>query len=212
MHKTERDQRRRSFGQNFLVDQSLISKFVTGLELGPDDLVVEVGAGSGALTRPITLTGAAIWAVEPDPVWAERLRQHVVERGAPDRVRVIETDVRRLRLPKVPYRVVGNPPFGMTTELLTLLLDDPSRGPTRADLILQLEVARKHSMCPPTTLRTAAWAPWWEFELGPTIPRGAFRPRPSVDAAVLTIRKRWPAILPEHLSATFLDRLRPGWG
>ena len=212
LRRTERDERRRSFGQNFLVDQALISRFVRGLELGPDDLVVDVGAGSGALTRPITLTGAAAWAVEPDPVWAQRLRKHVVECGASDRVRVIETDVRRLRLPKDPYRVVGNPPFGLTTDLMSLLLDDPSRGPTRADLILQFEVARKHSICPPTTLRAAGWAPWWEFEMGPTIPRTAFRPRPSVDAAVLTIRKRRPAILPEHLSATFLERLRPGWG
>ena len=212
LRRTERDERRRSFGQNFLVDRSLIARFVGGLELGSDDLVVDVGAGSGALTRPIMGTGAMVWAVEPDPVWADRLRTHVAECGASDRVRVIETDLRRLRLPKDPYRVVGNPPFGLTTELLSLLLDDPSRGPTRADLIIQFEVARKHAASPPVALRTAAWTPWWEFEFGPVIRRTSFRPRPSVDAAVLTIRKRQPAILPERLAANFVERLRPGWG
>ena len=93
-----------------------------------------------------------------------------------------------------------------------MLLDDPSRGPDRADLIVQADVARKHAASPPVALRTAAWSPWWEFELGAVIRRQSFRPQPSVDAAVLTIRKRSPAILPERLAPTFVERLRPAWG
>ena len=81
----------------------------------------------------------------------------------------------------------------------------------RADLIVQFEVARKHASTPPTALRTAGWAPWWEFELGPVDPADSFRPQPSVDAAVLTIRKRRPAILPERLAPTFVERLRTDW-
>ena len=107
--------------------------------------------------------------------------------------------------------MVANPPFGLTTELLSMLLDRPERGPTRADLIVQLEVARKHSSMPPASLRTAAWSPWWEFELGSTVRRTSFRPQPSVDAAVLTIRKRCPAILPERLAPGFAERLRSDW-
>ncbi|MEZ5247925.1 MAG: hypothetical protein R2713_01520 [Ilumatobacteraceae bacterium] len=64
-------------------------------------------------------------------------------------------------MPRLPYRVVANPPFGSTTELLAAFLDDPDRGPGRLDLILQREVAAKHSRQPPQSLRTAAWAPWW---------------------------------------------------
>ena len=210
-HRTERDERRRTFGQNFLVDRSLIDRFVLGLDLGPADLVVELGAGCGSLTRPLAATGATVWAVESDPVWAERLRTTLGTGDLASRVRVIPTDFRRLRLPKDPYRVVANPPFGLTTELLAMLLDRPERGPTRADLILQREVARKHAVTPPSTLRTAGWAPWWEFELGPTIRRTSFRPQPSIDAAVLTIHKRRPAILPERLAPTFAERLRTDW-
>ena len=66
-------------------------------------------------------------------------------------------------------------------------------------------------MSPPSTLRTAGWAPWWEFELGRIIRRTSFRPQPSIDAAVLTIRKRRPAILPERLAPTFAERLRSDW-
>ncbi|MET0908212.1 MAG: rRNA adenine N-6-methyltransferase family protein [Ilumatobacteraceae bacterium] len=210
VRSTARDERRRSYGQNFLVDRPLIDRFVAGLDLGPDDHVIDLGAGRGALTWPLAGTGATVWAVESDPVWSDRLRA-AIDAASTHRVRVIPTDLRRLRLPKEPYRVVANPPFGLTTELLRLLLDRPERGPTRADLILQLEVARKHAASPPSTLRTAAWAPWWEFELGPIIRRGSFRPQPAVDAAVLTIRKRQPAILPERLAPTFAERLRADW-
>jgi len=210
--RTERDERRRSYGQNFLVDQPLIERFVDRLDLRAGELVVEIGAGDGMLTRPLVEAGVRLWAIERDLVWADRLRSLVDTLDATDRVRIIETDVRRLRFPREPYRVVANPPFGLTTELLAMLLDRPERGPFRSDLVLQAEVARRHAVTPPVALRTAGWAPWWEFELGVSIGRDSFRPRPSVDAAVLTIRRRNPPILPERLAPTFAERLRDDWG
>ena len=110
-----------------------------------------------------------------------------------------------------PYRVVANPPFGLTTALFEKLFDTPAEGPRRADVLIQLDVARKRSVVPPASLRSAAWAPWWTFELGPTVPRTAFRPVPRVDAAVLTARRRDPAVLPEWLSPRLRELLRPGW-
>jgi len=207
--RTERDRRRRVLGQNFLVDTTLIDLFVGSLDLGADDLVVDLGAGTGALTLPLARTGAAVWAVESDPDCVDRLRTNLSVH-APD-VRVIEADIRHLRLPRASYRVVANPPFGITTDLLGRLLDDPRRGPDRADLIVQHEVARKHATTPPVALRTAAWSPWWTFEIGMRFGRDAFRPRPSVDASVLTMRKRMPALFPDRLAPGFVETLRPAW-
>jgi 23S rRNA (adenine-N6)-dimethyltransferase len=150
--------------------------------------------------------------VEADPAWADRLRTRLaVGDHDPTRVRVVCADARRLPLPERSYRVVANVPFGITTDLLAHLLDEPDRGPWRADLIVQLEVARKHAATPPTALRTAAWAPWWTFELGARIDRRAFRPEPAVDAAVLIVRRRQPAILPTRLAPRLRDALRPAW-
>ena len=206
-----RDRRRRTLGQNFLVDDALVDRFVDGLELDHDDLVVDIGAGRGALTVPLARTGATVWAVEPDPNWAAQLTAEVHELELTDRVRVIPSTIERLRLPRRPYRVVANPPFGRTTDILSMLLDAPATGPTRADLVLEQGVARKHALAPPRALRTAAWSPWWTFELGMQVPRTAFRPRPSVDAAVLTVRPRPTPLLPERLAPDFLDALRPLW-
>jgi 23S rRNA (adenine-N6)-dimethyltransferase len=210
--RTPPDRRRRTLGQNFLVDRPLIARLVGDLHLDEHHVVVEVGAGTGALTVPMARTGAEIVAVEADPVWADRLhRRLAVAVPDPGRVRVVCADARRWPLPDRPYRVVANIPFGSTTEILAHLLDDPRRGPVRADLIVQREVARKHAATPPTALRTAAWAPWWEFELGTPIGREAFRPRPAVDAAMLVIRRRDPPILPSRLAAGLREALRPAW-
>ena len=208
---TGRDTRRRELGQNFLVDRHVIDRFIRSLDLRDGELVVDLGAGTGALTVPLLHAGVAVWAVERDPVWSARLRQIATRRSTPERCRVIEADLRRLRFPRPPFRVVANPPFGLTTEILARLLDVPERGPVRVDLIVQREVAVKHTRRPPASLRTAAWAPWWEFHAGPTIGREAFRPRPRVDAAVLTIVRRDPPVLPARLAPRLRELLRPGW-
>lgn len=120
-------------------------------------------------------------------------------------------DLRKVRLPPTPYRVTCNPPFALTTALLDRLLEDPARGPERVDVLVQREVAVKRAAEPPSSLRSAAWAPWWSFELGPTVRRHAFHPVPRVDAAWLTVRKRTPAVLPAWLAPGFLDTLRQAW-
>ncbi|MBA2528491.1 MAG: methyltransferase domain-containing protein [Euzebyales bacterium] len=209
--RTQRDQRRRAYGQNFLVDRGVVRRFLSCAELRRDELVIELGAGTGVLTRALAAAGVRVVAVERDPVWASRLRSEIREAGMASRARVVEADLRRVRLPKESYRVVASPPFCLTTEVLSLLLDDPDGGPWRADLLLQREVALKRAAEPPTSLRSAAWAPWWAFEVGETVGRHAFRPVPRVDAAWLTVRKRTPPILPTWLSADFSSVLRASW-
>lgn len=209
--RSARDRRRRTLGQNFLVDDAVVERFIGGLDIVAEELVVDVGAGLGALAIPLARAGATVWAVEPDPVWAARLAARAADSALTDRIRVIPSTVERLRFPREPYRVVANPPFGRTTAILSMLLDEPASGPTRADLVLERGVARKHAGTPVRALRTAAWSPWWDFELGVQVPRRAFRPQPSVDAAVLTIRRRPVPLLPERLAPDFLEALRPLW-
>jgi 23S rRNA (adenine-N6)-dimethyltransferase len=209
--RSARDVRRRQLGQNFLADAAVVERFAAGLDLRDAAVVVDLGAGSGALTAPLARLarplGIEVWAVEADPHWVEHLARNL---GGPD-VRVIRADLRSLRLPTVPYVVAANLPFGVTSDVLALLLDRPERGPLRADLVVQREVARKHAASPPTSLRTASWTPWWEFTSGMTIDRGSFRPVPGVDAAVLTVTRRDPPVLPAALAPRFRETLRAAW-
>ena len=184
--------RRRAYSQNFLADPAVAERIVRAAGVRRGELVVEIGAGGGMLTRALARTGARVLAIEIDDVWASRLRERL---SRFPNVEVVHGDARDVPLPGEPVRVVANLPFGATTDLLRRLLDDPASTLTRADVLLQWEVARKRAGRP-GTLVSAAWSPWWRFRLGQRIPNAAFRPRPAVDAGVLVVERRAVSLLP----------------
>lgn len=207
--RTSRDQRRRTHQQNFITDARTVARLVADVVAG--DLVVDLGAGSGALTLACAAAGADVIAVERDDRWCAHLRDRVHNAGLSDNVRVVQGDLRTVDLPRGQWRVIANPPFALTTTLLHRLFDDPRRAPERADLVLQWEVARKFAARPPSTLLGATWAPWWDLRLVQRIPRSAFRPAPRVDAGWLRARRRTPDILATHLAPAWESFLRDRW-
>ncbi|HEV2373293.1 MAG TPA: rRNA adenine N(6)-methyltransferase family protein [Streptosporangiaceae bacterium] len=190
--------RRRVLSQNFLIDTAVIDRLVRGSGVGEGDLVLDIGAGNGLITAALAGHGARVVAIEQDPVLARRLRAKFA--AAPGKLSdgvptVVEGDVLTVALPRESFRVVANLPFGITTKILHHLLDDPRGMLSRADVIVQAEVARKRGTRGRGTLLNACWEPWFEFSTGPRIPPTAFRPRPRVDAAVLIIRSREQPLL-----------------
>jgi len=187
----DRAVRRRVLSQNFLVDRRTIRGLVDGSGVGEGDLVLDIGAGNGLISGELARHGARVLAVERDPGLAERLRAKFATWPS---VTVVEADVLTAPLPSEPYRVVANIPFGITTKILRRLLEDDG-GLTRADVIVQAEVARKRGTRGRGTLLNACWEPWFEFETGGRIPAAAFRPKPRVDAAILVVARRDPPLL-----------------
>ena len=207
--RTQRDERRRRLGQNFLRPEHA-ERLVGGVDLLPGELVVEIGPGAGAITRALARRGVDVVAVEVDPDWAALLRRSAPQMG-PGRVHVVECDFLRYRLPARPFRVVACVPFGATTAILHRLLDDPSNPMRRADLVVQHEVARKRAAKPPSTLLSTTWVPWWEMRSGPHVPRGQFRPVPSVHGEVLVVTRRDPPLLPACMAAPYAIFVRSQW-
>jgi 23S rRNA (adenine-N6)-dimethyltransferase len=208
--RTQRDERRRSLGQNFLRPERA-DQLVESAGFTAGDLVVEIGAGRGALTYALARRGVQVVALEKDPHWADSLRREAERRGVDGAVRVVRCDALDYRLPRRPYRVIGSLPFGATTAILRHLLDDPDSFLVRADLIVQWEVARKRALMPPSTLLSTTWAPWWSFEVVRRIPAAAFRPVPSIDAAVLRVTRRDPALLPLSMAGPYASFVRRYW-
>jgi 23S rRNA (adenine-N6)-dimethyltransferase len=207
--RTGRDERRRSLGQNFL-QADLAADLVEAIDVAPGELIVEPGAGNGAIALALARRGADVIAVELDPAWVRRLRDRS-RASSPGRIRVIHGDFLSVRLPSRPYRVIGCPPFGQSTALLRRLLEHEGGRLERVDLILQWEVARKRAAHPPTTLLSTVWAPWWEFLLGDRIPASRFRPVPRVDGGLLTARRRDPPLLPLAMAAPYADFVSARW-
>ena len=140
----------------------------------PGELVLDIGAGQGALTGPLIQAGARVIAVELHPGRAERLRQRFPQ------VTLIHADATTLRLPRQPFRVVASPPYGITAGLLSLLLAPGSRM-VAADLVLQRAAVRKYAERRVRGCRLTQ---------GLAVPRRAFTPPPRVDSAVLVIRRQ----------------------
>ncbi|HLN17654.1 MAG TPA: rRNA adenine N-6-methyltransferase family protein [Acidimicrobiales bacterium] len=165
------------------LDSSCAARLVAEAGIGPGDLVLDIGAGDGALTAPLLVAGARVIAIELHPERARRLR----ERFASDDVVVVQTDATDLRLPRRPFSVVANPPFGAVTAVLRRLLGPGSRL-VRADLVLpRHEVRRWTSASAPGRGR---WAAMFEVGVGRSIPAAAFRPPPPTGAGTLVVRRR----------------------
>ena len=173
--------------------------------VGPADHVWEIGSGSGRLTEPLAERARLVTAVELDPLLAEGLRSTFARNS---RVDVVAGDALQLPLPARPYRAFGNIPFAITTPMLRRLLDDPASPLIRVDVLIQLEAARKRSAVAPSALLTLGWAPWWEFTLVRRMGRLGFEPPPSVDAGMLAIIRREPALLPASERAAYLRLVR----
>lgn len=158
-------------------------RLVADAGIAPGDLVVDIGAGTGALTAPLVAAGARVVAVELHPARVAALRA----RFAGDDVTVVRADVADLRLPRRPFRVVANPPFAVTSQVLGRLLAPGSRL-VRADIVLQRGAARRWAAG--RAPGAGRWVRDYAVGLGRPVPRRAFTPPPAVDCATLVVTRR----------------------
>lgn len=164
----------------YRLDRSSAEHLVAASGVGPGDLVLDIGAGDGALTEPLLRAGARVVAVELHRGRANELRQ----RFGTD-VTVVRADAADLRLPRRPFRVVANPPWAITDPLLRRLLGPGSRL-IRADLLLKRPATRRWVEGRAGDGRHRSH---FHLEAGATIPRRAFHPPPPIDARVLTVER-----------------------
>lgn len=206
--RTPRDARRRALGQNFLHDQSVVAEVIGTLHPPPGALVVDLGAGAGALTRAAAARGARVLAIELDPHYARALRTHAPAWGD---VHVVAGDALRVPFPRERFHLVSNAPYGIGTKLVRRVLQE-AHGLERGVLVLQRETALRLAG---GGRFAAAWAPWFELRAHGRIPPRAFRPAPSVESALLTIVPRpVPLLSPAAFASydAFLTRLFSGRG
>ena len=141
---------RRLWGWHRLADD-WAARIVAEAGVRPGELVFDIGAGEGALTAHLIRAGARVVAVELHPGRAARLAARFPQ------ATVVRADVRDLRLPLRPFRVVASPPYAITASLLALLLA-PGTLLLAADLVLQRAVVRKYT---PSARLRASTPPSW---------------------------------------------------
>jgi 16S rRNA (adenine1518-N6/adenine1519-N6)-dimethyltransferase len=186
---------RRRFGQHFLRDPGVIARIVAAIDPQPDDALVEIGPGLGALTVPLLQRVARLHVVELDRDLAARLRAA----HPADRIVVHEADALEFDFDTLPerLRIVGNLPYNISTPLLFRLVRYAGR---LRDLhfMLQKEVVDRMVAGPSTAAygRLSVMLQY-RFEMAKLfeVKPGAFRPPPKVDSAVVRMVPRPAAAL-----------------
>jgi len=186
----------RPHGRHFLRGRALAAAIVAEAGIGADDLVLDLGAGAGALTRELAGRSGRVWAVELDGALAHELER----RFAGTNVRVVHA-----------FKVVANVPFDRTTAILRRLLGDPSVPLVAAELVVQWELAVKRAAVWPSTLTGVYWGAWHRFALVRRLPPCAFAPEPAVAAGVLRIERRAEPLVAARDAAAYRSYVKRGF-
>lgn len=196
-------------GQHLLVDEGVINRVVRAAALKPGDHVLDAGAGTGALTRPIAAAvapGGHTWAVDVDPAMVEALTQEAL----PD-VSVVADDLLAWSLPETLTAVVANPPYKIAAPVIERVA---AAGVQRAVFVVPRELADRLAAPPGSahygklTVRVALRAT--VEDLG-YLSRKAFDPQPAVTSGIIRLRARdGPEYEPEMLDAV-LDAAWTAW-
>jgi len=191
---------RKRYGQHFLHDRGVIAKIVAAVDPQPDDAIVEVGPGTGALTGPLLDRVTRLEAIEIDRDLAARLEaEH-------PRLALHRGDVLRFDFARLPdrLRVVGNLPYNVSTPLLFRLVEVADRL-RDAHLMLQKEVVDRMVAAPSTSeYGRLSVMLQYRFEMRKLfdVKPGAFRPPPKVDSAVVRLVPKPAAALVARDRAT----------
>jgi 16S rRNA (adenine1518-N6/adenine1519-N6)-dimethyltransferase len=185
---------KKRYGQHFLSDRNILQRIVRLATISPNDTVIEIGPGAGALTRELAAVAHRVIAIEIDRDLIPTLRAKM-----PSNVEIVEADALEVdftKLAKTPFHLVGNLPYNVATPLLKRFIDSRERI-LDVTVMLQKEVAERIG----AKAGSADYGPlsvliqYYATPVrGFTVPPGAFTPRPRVDSAV--IRLEWKRDIP----------------
>lgn len=205
---------RRRLGQNFLVDPSALQRIVAAADLTDSDVVVEVGAGLGTLTRAVARQAGQVVAVELDDLLVQVLREQLADLT---NIQIIHGDILsipEIGLPHLGYKVVANLPYYITSAILRRFVGREPR-PRLMVVTVQREVAERILAVPgEMSLLAVSIQLYGQPKLVARVPAGAFYPPPKVDSAVLRIdltERSAMALLEGIDEATYFRVVRAGF-
>ena len=207
----------KNLGQNFLVEESVVSRIAKAAELTPEDTVLEIGPGIGTLTQALAMTGASVVSVELDKRLIPVLQETV---GAYKNVRIVQGDILKVNIPEIiaevkadrktadaagevaeaeseikqsdTFKVCANLPYYITTPIIMYLLEQ-KLPLERLVVMVQKEVAERMTAGPGGREYGAisvAMQYYTEPKIAFIVKAGSFLPAPKVDSAVLVCKRR----------------------
>lgn len=208
---------KKSFGQNFLKSDSALDKIIDAAHLSPSDTVLEIGPGTGVLTRKLLNQGVCVLAVEKDRELVELLQQTF---ESADRLTIISGDILTFDPQTLPtsYKLVANIPYNITGAIIEKFLSTPQQ-PTTMVLMVQKEVAeriiardKKTGNSGKESILSIAVKAYSTPRYVATVKAGNFVPAPSVDSAIIACehisRNNFPT---KHHEEVFFQLVKTGF-
>ena len=202
---------RKQYGQNFLIDGTVLDGIVSAAGIGPEDAVLEIGPGIGSLTQYLASAAGSVTAVELDkallPILADTL-------SGWDNVRIVPGDILKLDVPALaeeigggrPVKVAANLPYYITTPILMKLFESRANF-SSITVMVQKEVAERMETGPGSKAYGAlslAVQYYAKPERVLTVPAASFIPRPHVDSAVIRLTcHETPPVTPKSEALLF---------
>ncbi len=206
---------RKRFGQHFLHDAGILRRIVECIAPKPDERLVEIGPGEGALTLPLLRAAGRLTAIELDRDLIEPLREKARGTGELD---VVNADVLTVDFTKLAdgarLRIVGNLPYNISTPILFHCLDHAG-AIDDMHFMLQKEVVDRMAAAPGSKVygRLSVMLQF-RCSVEPLlhVPPSAFRPPPKVDSAVVRLVPHAAASLPDVEATVLSDVVRAAFG
>jgi 16S rRNA (adenine1518-N6/adenine1519-N6)-dimethyltransferase len=179
---------KKSLGQHFLMHRQIAERIVDAARVTADDVVLEIGPGTGLLTRALLDKAKQVIAIETDQDLIPLLQKAFASEMREGKLKLLTGDVRSFDPAVInePYLLVANIPYYITGEIMQKFLGTENK-PSSITVLVQKEVAIRIARSKKESLASLAvkvyGTPKYQF----TVPRGAFSPAPSVDSAVLSV-------------------------
>lgn len=181
--------------QHFLRNPRLIAELIGHSNIRRGDLVIDIGAGSGAITAVLARRCRQVLAYDNEPGALNKLQQNMRRHK---NVKVIAQDFLLAKLPDEPYKVFANIPFHLSADIVRKLTNnDETHTPQAIYLIVQKQFAQK--IVPSdrhfTSQLGTQLAPWWQTRIRRPLRRTNFTPPPAVDTVLLELKPRSEPLL-----------------
>jgi len=184
----------KQFGQNFITDTNLLQAMVKDSGTQKDDVVVEIGAGAGTLTRELAAAAGRVIAFEIDRNLVPILSQTLI--GLDDKVEVVFRDIQKVSDEELDemlggrnYKVVANLPYYITTPIIMRFLERQKK-PDSITVMIQKEVGQRltsQADCGDYGVITLSIALEGKARIMRDVPRYMFTPQPNVDSCIVRI-------------------------
>lgn len=204
----QRRSRSKAYSQVRIKSSDHVRGLVERSGINSGDTVVEVGGGTGVITRELCSKAGFVIAIEKDKTLTKRLTETM---SNVENLVVFAGDALLMPLPSSPYKLFANIPFAIEGRLVRRLLDLHG-GLVEAFVIVRGEYAIRWAGVNKVTMFYAKYYPWFELEIVHEFKQSDFHPKPKVKASMLHIKRREVPYLGIELGqkyAAFVDRNYP---